>query len=147
MSIHYKFKSSTTSDTVKFDGLHISVSELKSAICQQKKLGKGKDSELQIRDADTLELYGDDAALIPKNTSLIVQRVPNPHYSKHGRGGGAGNGPGDDGAPFDPTLGGAGLPDPRVFRGELTTDDPDATEEDKIRAMMIQSTQDYDPSR
>ena len=142
MSIHYKFKSTTTSDTVKFDGLHISVSELKSAICQQKKLGKGKDSELQIRDADTLELYADDGALIPKNTSLIVQRVPNPHYSKHAR----------QAAAAEEALGlvhlsGAGLPDPGVFRGEMTTDDPDVSEEDRIRAMMIQSTQEYDPSR
>ncbi|KAF4529024.1 hypothetical protein B566_EDAN016874 [Ephemera danica] len=59
MSVHYKFKSALEYDTVTFDGLHISVGDLKKAILHQKKL-----------------MYVDDGALIAKNTSLIVARVP-----------------------------------------------------------------------
>ncbi|KAL1452368.1 hypothetical protein MTO96_043811 [Rhipicephalus appendiculatus] len=76
MSVHYKFKSSLDFDTVTFDGLHISVGELKKNILQQKKIGKGADFDLQITNAQTKEVYTSDDYLIPKNTSVIVARVP-----------------------------------------------------------------------
>lgn len=82
MSVHYKFKSSLDYDTVTFDGLHISVGDLKKAILQQKKIGKGFDFDLQITNAQTKEVYADDEALIPKNASVIVSRVPNSSSSK-----------------------------------------------------------------
>lgn len=55
MSVYYKFKSSLDFDTVKFDGLHISVDELKKAILQNKKIGKSSDFDLQITHAQTKE--------------------------------------------------------------------------------------------
>lgn len=55
MSVYYKFKSSLTSDKVTFDGLHISVGDLKKAIIQQKKIGKSNDFDLQITNAQTKE--------------------------------------------------------------------------------------------
>lgn len=76
MSVHYKFKSSLDFDTVTFDGLHISVGELKKNILQQKKIGKAADFDLQITNAQTKEVYTTDDFLIPKNTSVIVARVP-----------------------------------------------------------------------
>ncbi|KAH7948748.1 hypothetical protein HPB49_001800 [Dermacentor silvarum] len=76
MSVHYKFKSSLDFDTVTFDGLHISVGELKKNILQQKKIGKAADFDLQITNAQTKEVYTSDDYLIPKNTSVIVARVP-----------------------------------------------------------------------
>lgn len=76
MSVHYKFKSALDYDTVTFDGLHISVGDLKSAISQQKRIGKTSDFDLQITNAQTKEVYVDDHTLIPKNTSLLVARVP-----------------------------------------------------------------------
>ncbi|KAL3218442.1 hypothetical protein MRX96_005948 [Rhipicephalus microplus] len=76
MSVHYKFKSSLDFDTVTFDGLHISVGELKKNILQQKKIGKGADFDLQITNAQTKEVYTSDDYLVPKNTSVIVARVP-----------------------------------------------------------------------
>lgn len=54
-SIHYKFKSSLTFDTITFDGLHISVKDLKKAILQQKQIGKTTDFDLQITNAQTNE--------------------------------------------------------------------------------------------
>lgn len=55
MSVHYKFKSALDFDTITFDGLHISVADLKKAIMQQKRLGKTADFDLQITNAQTKE--------------------------------------------------------------------------------------------
>lgn len=55
MSVHYKFKSSLEYDTITFDGLHISLKDLKAAIVQQKKIGKGTDFDLQVTNAQTKE--------------------------------------------------------------------------------------------
>lgn len=55
MSVHYKFKSSLGFDTISFDGLHISVSDLKKEIINKKKLGKTQDFDLQITNAQTKE--------------------------------------------------------------------------------------------
>ena len=51
--IHYKFKSSLHYDTLTFDGLHISLADLKQAIREHKKLGKSGEFHLQITDAQT----------------------------------------------------------------------------------------------
>lgn len=55
MSVHYKFKSTLDFDTVSFDGLHISVADLKKAIFHQKRIGKNTDFDLQITNAQTKE--------------------------------------------------------------------------------------------
>lgn len=47
--IYYKFASELTFSNVNFDGLHISVSDLKKAIIHQKRLGKSSDFDLQVR--------------------------------------------------------------------------------------------------
>ncbi|CAG2178551.1 unnamed protein product, partial [Oppiella nova] len=76
MSVHYKFKSIKDKHTVIFDGLHISVADLKKAIMQQRKIGKSSDLDLQITNPQTGEVYDSDTTLIPKNTSVEVARVP-----------------------------------------------------------------------
>lgn len=55
MSVHYKFKSALDFDTISFDGLHISVDDLKKAIIHQKRLGKTQDFDLQVTNAQTKE--------------------------------------------------------------------------------------------
>lgn len=55
MSVHYKFKSALEYDTVTFDGLHISVRDLKKAILHQKRIGKNTDFDLQVTNAQTKE--------------------------------------------------------------------------------------------
>lgn len=55
MSVHYKFKSALKYDTITFDGLHISVKDLKRDILQQKQIGKTGDFDLQITNAQTNE--------------------------------------------------------------------------------------------
>jgi len=55
MSIHYKFKSNLNYDKITFDGVHISVADLRRSIIQQKKIGKSADFDLQITNAQTKE--------------------------------------------------------------------------------------------
>ena len=55
MSVHYKFKAALDFSTVSFDGIHISVADLKEAIIDQKKLAKNADFDLQIMNAQTNE--------------------------------------------------------------------------------------------
>lgn len=137
MSIHYKFKSSLEFDTVTFDGLHISVKDLKKEILQQKKIGKSTDFDLQITNAQTKEVYTDENELISKNTSLIVARVPiaNPSKKQWDRDGQVVAGKGSDSG--DGTLLGKSV--------DLVA--LDLPEEDKIQTMMSQSTSEYDPSK
>lgn len=157
MSVHYKFKSALDYDTVTFDGLHISVKDLKNSIIQQKRIGKSTDFDLQVTNAQTKEgkltkahtnylslipnlkfpEYNDETALIPKNTSLLIARVPvaAQNKNKQWEGYGGDNTPPakvDDGGPIARTADLACL---------------NAPEDEKIIAMMSQSTQDYDPSK
>jgi len=74
--IYYKFKSAKDYDTVTFDGISLSVFDLKHEIMMSKKLGKGTDFDLSVYNAQTGEEYVDDLATIPRNTSIIVRRVP-----------------------------------------------------------------------
>lgn len=55
MSVHYKFKSAVEYDTLPVDGVHISLGDLKEAIIQQKRLGRGQPYDLQITNAETKE--------------------------------------------------------------------------------------------
>ena len=54
-SIHYKFRSSLEYDTLTFDGPSISLSDLRDAIIQQKKIGKSSDFTLEVTNAQTKE--------------------------------------------------------------------------------------------
>ena len=79
MSVHYKFKAAIGYDTLPVDGINISLLDLKEAIIQHKHHGKAKrhlSYDLQITNAETKEIYTDDKPLIPKNSSLIVARIP-----------------------------------------------------------------------
>ncbi|XP_010074279.1 PREDICTED: E3 ubiquitin-protein ligase RBBP6-like [Pterocles gutturalis] len=73
--IHYKFSSKLDYDTVAFTGLHISLHDLKRCIMGREKL-KAANCDLQIINAQTKEEYTNDNALIPKNSSVIVRRIP-----------------------------------------------------------------------
>lgn len=73
--VHYKFSSKLDYNTVTFDGLHITLSELKKQIMARERL-KATDCDLQITNAQTREEYTDDEAHIPKHSSVIVRRTP-----------------------------------------------------------------------
>lgn len=52
-SVHYKFKSSLDYKTVMFEGIQISVGDLKKLIYENEKIGKSADFDLQITNAQT----------------------------------------------------------------------------------------------
>ncbi|ETV80069.1 hypothetical protein H257_06470 [Aphanomyces astaci] len=76
MSVHFKFKSEKEFGTVNFPGTTIRVIDLKKGIIEQKKLNKGQDMELVITDFQNNTVYEDDNQQLPKNTSVIVKRMP-----------------------------------------------------------------------
>ncbi|ELU15719.1 hypothetical protein CAPTEDRAFT_175258 [Capitella teleta] len=144
--IHYKFKSSKDYDTLTFDGMHISLADLKKSILQNKRLTKSGslDFDLQIVNAQTREVYNEAEELIPKNTSVVVARIPVGRPSKS--------------RTYSLFLasfqiqssvqvGSGGVP-MTLERLKKTADLANAkgTEEDKMKAMMDQSTRDYDSS-
>lgn len=172
MSVHYKFKSALDFDTISFDGLHISVADLKREITSKKKLGKTQDFDLQITNAQTKEglprfyllsnvsyccfwnadylfirdwqsflifaEYSDDLCLIPKNTSLIIARVPlTLRQTKK-----SWDQPADKNTTSARTN---KTSDTQAGNIDLTQ--MNGTEEEKINAMMKQSTMDYDPRK
>ncbi|XP_021957294.1 E3 ubiquitin-protein ligase RBBP6 isoform X2 [Folsomia candida] len=145
MSVHYKFKAALDFSTVTFDGIHISVTDLKKEIIEQKRLGKNVDFDLQIQNAQTKEVYADENTLIPKNTSVIVARIPITE-KKRSAGGPPGPSFGRERFAHQQRAHLANLPPASAGKGiDLTS--MDATEEEKIKAMMSQSTADYDVSR
>ncbi|CAJ0843761.1 14347_t:CDS:2, partial [Entrophospora sp. SA101] len=73
--LYYKFKSAKDYDSITFDGLGISVFDVKKEILIAKKL-KGNDFDLVISHAESSEEYSDDNAIIPRNTPIVVRRVP-----------------------------------------------------------------------
>ncbi|XP_026723112.1 E3 ubiquitin-protein ligase RBBP6-like [Athene cunicularia] len=73
--VHFQFSSQLRRDTVTFSGLHISLGDLKHEIMGRQKL-KAANCDLRVTNAETREEYTDDSALIPKNSSVIVRRVP-----------------------------------------------------------------------
>lgn len=62
-------------NTVTFDGLHITLAELKRQIMGRERL-KATDCDLQITNAQTREEYTDEEVHIPKHSSVIVRRTP-----------------------------------------------------------------------
>ncbi|XP_039036281.1 E3 ubiquitin ligase PARAQUAT TOLERANCE 3-like isoform X1 [Hibiscus syriacus] len=76
MAVYYKFKSARDFDSISMDGPFISVGTLKEKIFESKHLGKGTDFDLVVTNAQTNEEYPDEAMLIPKNTSVLIRRVP-----------------------------------------------------------------------
>ncbi|XP_065702851.1 E3 ubiquitin-protein ligase RBBP6-like [Patagioenas fasciata] len=73
--IHYKFSSKVSCDTVTFHGLNIALGNLKQQIMSHEKL-KVANCGLQITNTQTKKEYLDDNTPIPKNSSVIVRRVP-----------------------------------------------------------------------
>lgn len=155
MSVYYKFNSELNYSYVDFDGLHISVSDLKKAILHQKRLGKADFDLLvgdlffkcsrvnlqssasfssQISNAQTKEEYKDEHGLIPKNTSLIVARVPISNQNKKSWETAQSSA---ERAPQNPST--------ESINHDISR--MNGTEEDKIQAMMMQSTLDYDPTK
>ncbi|WKX89843.1 hypothetical protein Q1695_009023 [Nippostrongylus brasiliensis] len=73
-SIHYKFRATLEYKTLQFDGLHITGADLKREICSKEGI-KAEAFDLLLQNAHTKRSYTAEE-LIPRNSSIIVQRVP-----------------------------------------------------------------------
>ncbi|XP_021757813.1 E3 ubiquitin ligase PQT3-like isoform X2 [Chenopodium quinoa] len=76
MAVYYKFKSAKDNFSIPVDGPFISIANLKISIYVSKNMRKGTDYDLIITNAQTNEEYLDEEMLIPRNTSVLVRRVP-----------------------------------------------------------------------
>jgi len=76
MSVYYKFKSARDFDSILIDGHFISVASLKERIFESKHLGRGTDFDLMVSNAQSNEEYVEENTLIPKNSSVLIRRVP-----------------------------------------------------------------------
>ncbi|XP_027079594.1 E3 ubiquitin ligase PARAQUAT TOLERANCE 3 isoform X1 [Coffea arabica] len=76
MAVYYKFKSAKDFDSIPIDGHFITVGNLKEKIFEYKQLGRGTDFDLVVTNAQTNEEYLDETMLIPKNTAVLIRRVP-----------------------------------------------------------------------
>ncbi|CAN0161140.1 unnamed protein product, partial [Ascophyllum nodosum] len=77
-TVKFKFKSARDYDTVSFAGTGIKLLDLKRAIVEQKKLHQGMEFDLNIVNDKTKEEYKEDSAIVTKNSSVVVKRVPAP---------------------------------------------------------------------
>lgn len=98
-TIHFKFKAALKSDTVTFDGHYISVGEVKRLIANKKGLGADAYAELELSDPGSLSVHSNDSAQLPRNSSVLVRRIPGQARKP---------GPGDRGGPRGAAAGGAG---------------------------------------
>ncbi|KAJ3673583.1 hypothetical protein LUZ60_005575 [Juncus effusus] len=76
MSVYFKFKSAKDFNSIPIEGQFISIGTLKERIFELKHLGRGTDFDLVVSNAQTEEEYTDEASVIPKNTSVLIRRVP-----------------------------------------------------------------------
>lgn len=74
--IHYRFKSEKGFRPLSIDGNTIMLLELKNEIAKESNLGTLSDYDLVILNEQTKEVYADTNQSIPKNTSVVVRRVP-----------------------------------------------------------------------
>ncbi|XP_053211540.1 E3 ubiquitin-protein ligase RBBP6-like [Panonychus citri] len=134
MSIHYKFKGDIKSERLPVDDVSISVGQFKKCIFADKKIDSST-TDLIITGED-LEEYDSDEKFIPRNTSVIVVRIPLTSVNKkrfnnetstrsksHKRG-------------YDSIK--------EIIKSSNLSE---ATEEESIEAMFHHSTQEYDPTR
>ncbi|XP_059688104.1 E3 ubiquitin-protein ligase RBBP6-like [Gavia stellata] len=143
--VHYKFFSKLSYDTVTFGGLHISLCDLKRRIMGREKL-KAANCDLQITNAQTKEEYTDDHALIPKNSSVIVRRIPVGGVKATSKTFVLSRTEPVSGTPKAIDDSSAPIPLAQLIK---TTNlaEANASEEDKIKAMMMQSCCGYEPTR
>lgn len=73
--IYYKFKSYKDFSAVTFEGIGLPLWELKYEIVSQRKMNS-KDFDLLFFDEETNEQLLDEYVQIPRNSHIIVQRIP-----------------------------------------------------------------------
>jgi len=80
-TIHFKFRSATTFDTIPIPGTMARIFDVKRAIITKKKMGNrsgssGIEFDLSVVNAQTGEEYADENKMIPRGTKVVVHRLP-----------------------------------------------------------------------
>uniref|UniRef100_A0AC34FNU1 E3 ubiquitin-protein ligase RBBP6 n=1 Tax=Panagrolaimus sp. ES5 TaxID=591445 RepID=A0AC34FNU1_9BILA len=73
-SIHYKFGNDVELKRLPFEGIHISLDELKKAISQAEGVNL-EYVDLTLKNADTKRVY-EGSCFVPRNSTVILMRVP-----------------------------------------------------------------------
>ncbi|XP_046854784.1 E3 ubiquitin-protein ligase RBBP6-like isoform X2 [Xenia sp. Carnegie-2017] len=142
--IHYKFKNNLDYKTLSFDGLSISLCDLKQAILSQNRT-KGSETDLEVTNAQTKEVYTDNGTQIPKNASVIVRRTRSGPKEKAMTAAERPQSPGEASKPTESSDDPPVVPLSKLNKvADLAS--ANASEEDKIAAMMNQAGEDWDPS-
>ncbi|XP_059462991.1 E3 ubiquitin ligase PQT3-like isoform X2 [Corylus avellana] len=76
MAVYYRYNSERLFDSIAINVPFISVGNFKERIFESKRFGRGKDFDLVVTNANSNEEYLDEAMLIPKNSSVLIRRVP-----------------------------------------------------------------------
>ncbi|KFD56544.1 hypothetical protein M514_02648, partial [Trichuris suis] len=139
--IHYKFKSSLDYRTVTFDGLHLSLCELKRMIFDRERI-RASDFDLLVTNAQTNEVYEGETAVVVRNSSVIVSRIPVEAQRKLPKIWDRGT---DGVVPKQVTTETPSPANAPVKR--MSAYSETLSEEEKLKKMEEESTSDYDPSR
>uniref|UniRef100_A0A6U5J3F1 DWNN domain-containing protein n=1 Tax=Corethron hystrix TaxID=216773 RepID=A0A6U5J3F1_9STRA len=81
-TIHFKFRSATTFDTILIPGTMARIFDVKRAIILKKKMGNrgggsgGIEFDLSVVNASTNEEYNDENKMIPRGCRVVVHRLP-----------------------------------------------------------------------
>ncbi|XP_055827182.1 E3 ubiquitin ligase PQT3-like [Solanum dulcamara] len=76
MAVYFKYKCAKHYDSIPIVDSFISVGNLKLKIFESKRYGRGKDFDLLITNSQSNQHYVDETTLIPKNTSVLIRRIP-----------------------------------------------------------------------
>ncbi|GLT55782.1 hypothetical protein SLA2020_288740 [Shorea laevis] len=76
MAVYYRYNSERVFDSIAINLPFISVGNFKERIFESTRFGRGKDFDLVVTNAHTNEEYLDEAMMIPKNSSVLIRRVP-----------------------------------------------------------------------
>jgi len=73
-NVHYRFRATLEYKTLTFNGLHISVEELKRLISEKENI-RAESFDLKISNVATKREY-ESEELVPRNSSVLVTRIP-----------------------------------------------------------------------
>lgn len=132
--VNFKFKCSLDVETIKFDQVFISIREVIEIIKQKKKISERND--LELINERTNEAYADEKVLISDGTYLLVTRIPAKSQNKT-----------NDKHKFICKSSSVAKVDINAPSLALVNDlsKHEASEEDKIIALIYQSTAMYNP--
>ena len=83
MSIFYKFGCEAgDAHNVTCDGMDMSLSDLKLAVVDQRRMNNVTEFDLQVENGQTGKVYTVEEELIPRGTTVQIRRIPLPRGEK-----------------------------------------------------------------